>query len=470
MICPELNLVIVKASTQCDILEIPRVYHVCNQVNGKVHSGFPANWEPTLALARDERYQLVLRINASRAFSKAARLRDLLHFVAVHTLDGGHEDIAELTIGRRLFSRGEDYIPSEDSIVRGAVRQLRLKLKEYFETEGIDEPWRIEIPRGGFAPLFTRAEEAAPVVQHVIPAAVPADVPASPLRRSWWLILFATANLLFLAGNVWMARRQVVPDAPRVSSVVSTVFSTARGTVNVVVSDFSVVLLKNLFSRPDYSLNDYSAWNYSQIAPSKGTVPEIARIAETLRTHRITRFGDLIIAAGILRAAGPATHVVIRHARDLSAREFLEGDAILLGNANSTPWVGLFEERLNFPHVRKDAVGFANRSPRAGEPTEFTVRDAGQEHGLGYGRLALVPNLSGKGSVLLISGLNMVTMESAGDFALNPIHTPELLNALGAPSLDKIPYFELVLETQAVDNAPSKARILAARRLGPRTR
>lgn len=438
-----------------------RVYHVCNQVNGKVHHGFPADWEPNPVLADDERYQLVLRINGSRVFSKAARLRDLLHFVAVQTLDGGQDDLTEITIGRRLFSRSEDYIPSEDSIVRSAARQLRLKLKEYFESEGIEEPWRIEIPRGGFAPVFTRVDALARGSQPAMTALAPES-----RRRPWWVILFTAANLLFLAGNVWLAQRPAGPDP----SVVNTVVSMARGTVNVVVSDFSVVMLKNLFSRPDYSLNSYAAWDYGQLAPAESAVPEVARIANTLRTHRITRFGDLSIAAGIIRAAGPAAHVVIRHARDVGARDFQDGDVILLGNSNSTPWVDLFEDRLNFSHVRDRGVGFANRSPRSGEPTEFTVRNAGREHGLGYGRLALIPNLSGRGSVLLISGLNMVTMESAGDFASNPVHVPELLRALSAPSLDHLPYFELILETQAVHNAPSKARIIAARRLGTRSR
>ena len=65
--------------------------------------------------------------------------------------------------------------------------------------------------------------------------------------------------------------------------------------------------------------------------------------------------------------------------------------------------------------------------------------------------------------MLLISGVNMVTMEAAGEYALNPESVPDLLGALHVKSLDQIPYFEVVLESGAVDNTPKQARILAAR-------
>ncbi len=412
-------------------------------------------------LSADPRYRLVERILHSRSLAKAARLRELLQFIAVRTLLGHPEEVTEMVIGRRLFSRGEDYIPSEDSIVRGAVRQLRIKLKEYFETEGSGEEWQIEIPKGGFATSFRRVKPAAG-----------SEVRG---RRRWgrWLALAVAANLVGLAGNVWWAARQAREgrSGAQAPTIVSAMISGARGPVTVVVSDFSVVLLKGLTRDAPYSLNDYVMWNYEKLKPRQEDGPEAARVAETLRTHRITRLGDLSVALGIVRAGGASAQILVRHARDMNARDFGDGSSILLGNWNSTPWFDLFEDKLSFPHVRNaPGIGFGNRSPRAGEPAEFLVNDAGKEHGVGYGRLALVPSLSGRGAVLLISGLNMVTMESAGEYALSPAGSREVLRALGASSLEALPYFEILLETHAVDNAPGRARIVASRNLGPRPR
>lgn len=410
-------------------------------------------------LESDLRYQLIQRILHSRALAKAARLRELLQFLSTHSLAGHPEEISEMAIGRSLFSRGEDFIPTEDSIVRGAVRQLRMKLREYFEMEGSAEEWRVEIPKGGFTLVFVKVEPTAEVA-----------LPRRGRLRAW-LAAAVVVNAILLAGNLWWAtRQQGRPEVPPSPTLVGELLARASGPVNVVVSDFSLVLMKNLVGPSDYALNDYIMWNYEKLRPKEDRGPLVAYQAETLRTHRITRFGDMSLAVGIVRA-GAAAQVQVRHARDVNARDFREGNSILLGNWNSTPWFDLFEDALNFPHVRHaPGIGFTNRAPRAGEAAGFLVANASQEHGQGYGRLALVPNLSGKGDVLLISGVNMVTMESVGDFALNPAHSAELLKALGAESLEALPYFEAVLETQAVDNAPGRARIVVVRNLGLRAR
>jgi hypothetical protein len=148
----------------------------------------------------------------------------------------------------------------------------------------------------------------------------------------------------------------------------------------------------------------------------------------------------------------------------VSVRDFSSDRYILLGNPFSTPWVDLFEDRLNFHSVRDgDGVGFLNRSRRADELARYSVPDAAKEGGSGYARVALVPNTSGNGAVLLLGGVNMVTMEAAGQFIADPSAVPGLMTRLGIQSLSQMPFFELILETQGVDNAPQKAHIVASR-------
>src|SRR5438477_8266851 len=116
----------------------------------------------SLTLEGDERSELVKRIASTAAFSKAPRLRQLLLFTVEHRLTGRTEDINEYTIGVKVFERGEDFNPSEDSVVRTSARQLRIKLKEYFDSEGREETWTIEMPKGGYIAVFVkRLPEAA---------------------------------------------------------------------------------------------------------------------------------------------------------------------------------------------------------------------------------------------------------------------------------------------------------------------
>src|ERR1700693_2298980 len=114
-------------------------------------------------LQTDERWHLVQRIVSSPHFQKSTRLRDLLQYRVEQTLHGNAHELTEQHIGNALFHKPSDYRPLEDSSVRVHVRQLRLKLHEYFNEEGRNEPIILEIPRGAYAPVFRSVEKAGPI-------------------------------------------------------------------------------------------------------------------------------------------------------------------------------------------------------------------------------------------------------------------------------------------------------------------
>src|SRR6266850_7131206 len=129
-------------------------------------------------LQTDERWQLVQRIVCSAPFQKSTRLRELLQYLVEQTLHGNAHELTEQHIGNALFHKPSDYRPLEDSSVRVHVRQLRLKLHEYFHEEGRNEPTILEIPRGSYAPIFRAVPKAA-----LVPAVVESKTnPVLPWR------------------------------------------------------------------------------------------------------------------------------------------------------------------------------------------------------------------------------------------------------------------------------------------------
>src|ERR1035437_7886209 len=101
-------------------------------------------------LRADARWQLIERITASPSFQKSARLRELLRFMAERSIQGQIQDLSEHRIGSAVFGKAKDYSVVEDSSVRVHVRQLRLKLHEYFDGEGRSETCIVEIPKGAY--------------------------------------------------------------------------------------------------------------------------------------------------------------------------------------------------------------------------------------------------------------------------------------------------------------------------------
>ena len=75
-------------------------------------------------------------------------------YIAESALKETPETANEQQIGVRVFDRPPGYNSSEDSIVRTHARLLRLKLAEYFSTDGAAEPVVVEVPKGHYLPVF----------------------------------------------------------------------------------------------------------------------------------------------------------------------------------------------------------------------------------------------------------------------------------------------------------------------------
>ncbi len=153
--------------------------------------------------------------------------------------------------------------------------------------------------------------------------------------------------------------------------------------VRVVVSDFSVVLMGRIARQP-LTPNDYATWNYEPLPPP-GSSHRLVDLYDVPRTHRLARFGDLNVANRIVSAAERLNrHPFVRHARDVSTRNFTTGNYVILGTPRSTPWSGPFERQLNFQIVQRGAAfGYLNRSPRPGEKPDYLVLETVKEWGPG---------------------------------------------------------------------------------------
>lgn len=94
------------------------------------------------------------RVLASRVFSGSERLSRFLRFVVEQSIGGEPDPPKEWLLGVRVFGRSESFDPRVDAIVRVEAGRLRLKLAQYYETEGHKDPVVIEVHKGSYAPVF----------------------------------------------------------------------------------------------------------------------------------------------------------------------------------------------------------------------------------------------------------------------------------------------------------------------------
>src|SRR6058998_1005019 len=101
------------------------------------------------------------RILASKTFSQVDRLKRFVSFIVQEAVAKRGGDLKEYVIGVQVFGKEASFDPRTDPIVRVQARRLRARLAKYYSEEGRADQVIVDIPKGGYAPLFSRRETAA---------------------------------------------------------------------------------------------------------------------------------------------------------------------------------------------------------------------------------------------------------------------------------------------------------------------
>lgn len=126
------------------------------------------------------------RLLASETFSRSERARNLIRYLVEREQAGDAERLKGYSIAMDVFGRDAGFDPSTDAVVRVQAGRLRELLAQYYATEGVSDPVRIVIPRGGYVPAYEPLVVPVPnplgdlVAQAPVPAVVPAGFPAPP--------------------------------------------------------------------------------------------------------------------------------------------------------------------------------------------------------------------------------------------------------------------------------------------------
>lgn len=106
-----------------------------------------------------EQAAMLQRILASQTFRQVARLKRFLEFITTETLAGRGAALKEYVIGVQVFDKEHTFDPRADPIVRVQARRLRARLERYYRDEGGADETVIELPKGGYAPVFRSRDQ-----------------------------------------------------------------------------------------------------------------------------------------------------------------------------------------------------------------------------------------------------------------------------------------------------------------------
>jgi hypothetical protein len=404
-------------------------------------------------------------------------LSKFLLFVISEAGQGRDKEITEHQIGVQVFDRSPGYRTIEDNIVRNYARQLRKRLAEHFAGEGNEETVRIEIPVGGYVPVFIQVADRNLVLNSQsqqsadgleIQPSHAGSLDSETIAAGWKWRRWVIGASLFLAYSVaivwltWIAEPKVRASHRNAESTHALWAALFDGPANtyIVPADAGFNLLEDLSRRP-LSLADYIKGGYLDL-PLTGVD---AHSAEDLRSQQFTSFVDFQIVAALSRLPEyNPQRVSLRFPRDLRLDDLKNSNAVLIGSVGSNPWAAIGDSSANFRIVYRQGMQGAtilNMHPQSGEASSYLSHWNEPAHET-FALIAFLPNLAGTGHLLLLQGLDVAGTQAAAETILRPAAIDPILKR-ATRSDGSLHFFEILLRSTSIESNSAGTQVIASR-------
>jgi len=403
--------------------------------------------------AREPYLAVVESIIRSNALHGSESLCKLLRYLAEQALQYPGIALKEYQIATEVFGRPPDFDPHLDSAIRVQAGRLRMKLAEYYASEGAEDPIVVEFPKGTYALTFHR---------RIVSAGAPLATGLRPERqapgvRNWAIAVVVLSFLLVMAAaalaGLWRSQRQAmtarpVPPVPQALAIFWKGFLTATDEPWVVFSNAAFV------GRPEVGMR--------YLNPSQDShalvLDHYTGVGEVLGVHELDR----------------VFHLFNREIRVKRGSLFSLDDA----KNNNLIFVGSPAENLtlrDLPSMRqfvfqrlpsglhKGDLVIVNLHPRSGEQQYFQATPSDLPLSEDYSVIALVPGLNPSGSVLILAGLTTIGTQAAVEYVCREDSLARLLAQMTLTPADEVKPFEAVLQVKVARGVPVESSIVAVR-------
>jgi hypothetical protein len=411
---------------------------------------------------------------ASAAFVRSERLSQFLRFICEMTLKGEGAKLNEYAIAHEVFSRGSEYSPNEDSVVRRQAHSLRQKLHDHYAGEGGNCRVRIELPVGRYVPSFVPVESPVPAAPSVVE---PPPLPPLPPRNWNKAAGFGAALALLVLG--WLGgylanRHESLAVDPALAEIWGAWLADPAGAVICISNPMTAVVKQFSFYLPPEPLDDPPRMpltapqsdvfrRYFELPPGGNFYVYPAKS----QSKTGESLGSVTLTSMLTRAGIP---VRATQSRFLSWDSFRKQNLILLGHDEANRWLDPILDKLPLRMATNDGVKDRHitvAGSAAGKPQEFYIeRPTGDDHvSRDYALVSMITGVDGRHQLLLINGLNTEGTQIAMEYLSDPNRVRELLARFRqvAPAHKGPWHFQLVLRTEVRDQVPTTADLLVVK-------
>jgi hypothetical protein len=406
---------------------------------------------------REQYLAQIDRLVNSHVLHGSESLCKLLRYLAEHALDHPGSSLKEYQIATEVFGRSPNFDPQSDSTIRVQAGRLRLKIAEYYASEGAADPIQVEIPKGTYILSFHRREASAAKVRPISDSAQDNEIVAEAKADGKWktafLGLLAVLILASAAVVLWLARNPRMAD--RASEPVPSAFAT---------------FWKSFVSRPEEPWVIFSNGAFVGRPETGMRYFDPARDSRDQILEHYTGVGEVLAVHALDHTFGLMRRQIrVKRGSLLSLDDVKNNDMIFVGSPaenltlRDIPSTHDFIFRALDSGPRKGDLAIVNLHPQSGE-AEYWVGSPSHANLIeDYSVLALVRGLNPAKSVLILAGTTTIGTQAAVEFVCQQNSLEELLPRLQVSENGELKPFEAVLRVKVTRGVPVESGIVALR-------
>lgn len=406
-----------------------------------------------LSMASKDRYrEQIDRLVSSPTLHSSESLCRLLQYLANHALQHPTAPLKEYQIATEVFGRPSDFDSQTDSTIRVQASRLRMKLAEYYKSEGSADSILVELPKGTYILSF----QQRPAREHA-ESQVGESASGNSVHGRWIALLATLLVGAFVAIGVMAANRKPAQTVlarnhrrpPAAFQAFWKPFVSGTEEPWVIFSNAAFV------GRPETGMRYYNA----QHDTHENIWDHYTGVGEVLAVHSLDQvFGtferQLRVKRGSLFSLDDAKH----------------NDLIFLGSPSENLTLTELPSTHEFVFQRLSTgprtgdLAILNQHPRSGEGNLF-LATASSPLMEDYAVIAFLHGLTGERSVLILAGTTTFGTQAAAEYVSREDSVEELLARLTGSSTGGIVPFEAVIHVKVARGVPVETELAALRRL-----
>ncbi|HLZ51674.1 MAG TPA: hypothetical protein VKP61_13060 [Candidatus Acidoferrum sp.] len=411
-----------------------------------------------------ERELLLEQINRladSHALHGSESLCKLLRYLAKHAVDHPGTPIKEFQIATEVFGRSADFDPQLDSMVRVQAGRLRSKLAEYYSSDGLDDPFVVELPKGTYLLSF-HPRNSSPVKPSSgnVNGLTGKEALAKSSERRWGTEVISLSIFLAaaIAVIVWLLATRTTPpvslasqseSAPAAFRVFWKGFASGPDEPWVVFSNAMFV------GRPETGMR-YRDAKRDAGAP---ILDHYTGVGEVLAVHQLDGVFALL-----------HRRIRVKRGSLFSLDDAKNNNLIFIGSPSENlslleiPGTQEFVFQRLTSGPRKGDQAIINVHPKPDEAKEFLATPSGLPLTEDYAVLALSKGMSQGQFVLILAGTTTIGTQAAVEYVCRQSSVEELLLRLSVSQDGELKPFEAVIRVKVARGVPVETELVAIRK------